>query len=78
MDSIKSLLSEKDFSEPEEIDNLKKYIKSKYDSYCEIRLNPKGLIIVAESSALANTIKLNLPEIKRELNIGQRVVVRIR
>lgn len=78
MDSIKSLLGDKDFSEPEEINNLKQYIKSQYDSYCEIRLNPKGLTIIVESSALANTLRLALPKIQRELSISQGVFVRIR
>jgi hypothetical protein len=78
MDSINTILGDKDFKEPEEFEKLKDYIESIYGSRPEIRLNPKGLVIVVASSGLANSLRLNLPELKRQLNIDQNINIRIR
>jgi hypothetical protein len=78
MDSISSILGDKDFTEPEEVGRLKDYIKSTYNSKSEIRVQPKGLVIIVTSSALAGTLRLNMPEIKRRLNIDVAISIRIR
>ncbi|HEY1644917.1 MAG TPA: hypothetical protein VGF75_00850 [Candidatus Saccharimonadales bacterium] len=78
MDSLSAILGNKDFSEPEEITKLKGYISAKYNSTSEIRQNPKGLTIVVGSSALASALRLNMPQMKRELNISLPLTIRIR
>lgn len=77
MDSINTILGSKDFNEPDDITKLKAYIEDRYRSPATIRVHKKGLIISVSSSALANTLHLHLPEIKRELDITQALVVRI-
>lgn len=78
MDSINTILGDKDFKEPEEIKKLKAHIETIYGSKPEIRVHPKGLVIVVSSSSLANTLRLNMPEIKRTLNINQNISIIIR
>lgn len=77
MDSINTILGNKEFAEPENIEKLKSYIESEFNSKARIRLNSKGLTIIVNSSALANTIRLQLPQIKRQLNIKDNLYIRI-
>jgi hypothetical protein len=77
MESINTVLSNRDFAEPEEILRLKAYISRKYDSASQIRISQKGLIISVKSSSLANVIRLSLPEIQRQLSIEQKLFIRI-
>ncbi len=78
MDSINTILASKDFKEPDEVLKLKKYIDKSYRIKAEVRIHPKGLIIVVPSSSLANSLRLRLPELKRELNIDQNIAIIIR
>ncbi|MEI9913793.1 MAG: hypothetical protein WDN66_02200 [Candidatus Saccharibacteria bacterium] len=77
MDSINSILGNKEFKEPEAIQKLKDYIHLQYGSRVRIRLTQKGLTIIVDGSALANTLKLRLPDIKRQLDINDNIYIRI-
>jgi len=77
MDSISSILGDREFNEPESIEKLKGYIESTYSSQPRIRLNTKGLTIIVDSSSLANTLRLELPKIKRQLDIKDNLNIRI-
>ncbi len=77
MDSISSILGDKEFNEPIEIEKLKAYIFKAYGYTPTVRLNQKGLVIIANSSALASTIRLSLPAIKKELDINMPINIRI-
>ena len=77
MESINTLLSNRDFEEPEEVSKLKVYITRKYEADSQIRISSKGLVIIVKSSSLANVIRLSLPEIKRQLAIEQKLFIKI-
>ncbi|MHB1864924.1 MAG: hypothetical protein ACYCPS_02025 [Candidatus Saccharimonadales bacterium] len=77
MDTISSLLNGKEYQQPDEIDRLKRYILTEYNSQSTILLTPKGFTILVSSSSLANTIRLNLPRIKKQLAISNRLSIRI-
>lgn len=77
MESINSVLSNRDFKEPEEISRLKDYISKKYDADSQIKISQKGLVIMVRNSSLANTLRLSLPEIQKQLKIEQKLFIRI-
>ncbi len=77
MDSLNSILGNKEFNEPEIIEKLKQYIQLTYNSRSTIKVGPKGVTIIVSSSALANTLRLNMPDIKRRLAIKDRFNIRI-
>jgi hypothetical protein len=70
-------LGNKEFKEPVEIEKLKTYVFKNYGYTPTVRLSQKGLVIIANSSALASTIRLSLPAIKRELDINMPINIRI-
>lgn len=77
MDSISSILGNKEFNEPPEIEKLKRYVFKTYGYTPMIRINQKGLVVIVNSSALASTLRLSLPAIKRELDIHMVINIRI-
>jgi len=78
MDSLSNILGRKDLTPPQEISKLKAYIFENYGKEADIKLGPKGFTIIVSSSALASTLRLNLPEIKRQLSIKDQLMIRIR
>jgi hypothetical protein len=77
MDSIFSILGDKDFDEPPEIGAVKKYIRDEYDTEVGVMIHGQSIIISVSSAALANTLRLRAPEMKRRLQIYKRLSFRI-
>jgi hypothetical protein len=77
MDSLSSLLSDKNFDEPSEIDDLKRFIKDTYNAESVISISGQSIIISVGSSALAGSLRLRMPEIKRSLKIDRKISFRI-
>lgn len=77
MDTLSSIIESDRFKEPKDIEKLKRFIIQTYNIEPIIRLKPKGMIIVVNSSSLANTIRLQLPTIKQQLNINYQLSIRI-
>lgn len=77
MDSISSILGNKEFNEPPEIEKLKAYVSKTYGYTPTVRVNQKGLVVIVNSSSLASTLRLSLPAIKRDLDINVPINIRI-
>ena len=77
MDSLSDILVRKDFDEPPEMAKLKQYIRTKYRQTVGVQVRDKDIVIIVSSSALANTLRLNGPDIKRHCQIDKRLTFRI-
>jgi hypothetical protein len=77
MDSLFSLLDNKDFDEPAEIAQIKKYIREHYGASVGVLVREKDIVISVKSAALANTLRLRSPEIKKRYKINKRFTFRI-
>ena len=77
MDSLSSLLSNKNLKEPQELKKLIAYIKTKYDSDILAAINNQGITITVKSAPLASILRLNLPEIRKKLKINQSIKILI-
>lgn len=77
MDSLFSILSNKDFDEPPEVAAVKKFVRNNLDSEVTVQLREKDLIIVCSSGSQANALRLRVPELKRRCQIDKRIVIRI-
>jgi hypothetical protein len=77
MDSLGKLLGKKDFDEPPEIAVIKKYIKDEFGVPVGVQLRDRDIIISTRSAALANTLRLRSPDIKRHCNLNKRLTFRI-
>jgi hypothetical protein len=77
MDSLTDILSNKNFDEPPEVASVKKYIKDAYKTDVSVVVRDRELVIQVTSAALANTLRLCAPDMKRRCQIEKRVVFRI-
>jgi hypothetical protein len=77
MDSLFNILGNRDFDEPPEIAMIKRYIKSQYNTEVGVQVRERDIVIVVPSSALANTLRLNGPTIKRYCGVDKRLTFRI-
>lgn len=78
MDSIHDILSAKNFDEPPEVSSLKKYVLDSFQTNISVAVRGQQLIITVPSAALANTLRLRAPEIKRRCQLqANRLVFRI-
>lgn len=78
MDSLFSILSNKDFDEPPEIASVKKFILEEYKVDASVQVRSADLIITVQSAALVNTLRLRGPEIKRRCQlIDKKLIFRI-
>jgi len=78
MDSLNDILTNKNFDEPADITSLKKYVYDNFQATINIVIREHDYIITVQSAALANTLRLRAPEIKRRCQITDtRLVFRI-
>lgn len=76
--SLADLLANKDFDEPDEMRAIKQFVKSNYQADVEVQLREKEIIVTTASAALANTLRLKMPELRKAVQTDKRIVLRIR
>ena len=77
MDSLHSILSNKDFDEPPEMSSIKKYVQDEFQVTVSVLVREKDIVIGVPSAALANTLRLRGPDIKRRCQLTKRLTFRI-
>lgn len=77
MDSLNSILGHKDFDEPPEMSSIKKYVKDEFKTDVSVQVRDRDIVIGVPSAALANTLRLRSPDIKRRCQIDKRLTFRI-
>lgn len=76
--SLADLLANKDFDEPAEMRAIKQFVQKNYQADVEVQIREKELIVTTTSAALANTLRLKLPELRKAAATDKRIVLRIR
>ena len=77
MDSLSNILSGKDFDEPPEMANIKKYVQDKFQAKVGVQVRERDIVVIVPNSALANTLRLCGPDLKRRCQIDKRLTFRI-
>jgi hypothetical protein len=77
-DSIADLLASKDFDEPEDMRAIKQFVRANYKADVEVQTRERELIVTTSSAALANTLRLKLPELRKAAATDKRIILRIR
>jgi cytidylate kinase len=75
MDNISDLLSQRNISEPPEIKIIKDFILKKYDEDVSVKIETSKIVIFASNSALANSIRMHIPEIQKVCDSDKRIVI---
>jgi hypothetical protein len=77
MDSLFSILGNKNFDEPPESASIKKFVNDEYQTDVTVLVRDKDVVVTCKSAALANTLRLGSPELKRRCQLTKRLVFRI-
>ncbi len=77
MDSLGSILGHKDFDEPPEVQAIKKYVQDEFKSEVSVMVRERDIVIGVSSAALANSLRLRSPDIKRRCQLTKRLTFRI-
>jgi hypothetical protein len=77
MDSLSKILHGKDFDEPPEMASIKKYVKDKFQTTVGVQVRDRDIMVIVPNSALANTLRLCGPDIKRRCQLTKRLTFRI-
>jgi hypothetical protein len=77
MDSLSDILHRKDFDEPPEMTAIKKYVKDEFKVAVSVQVRDKDIVVGVPNAALANTLRLRTPDIKRRCQTTKRLTFRI-
>jgi hypothetical protein len=77
MDSLLNILKNKDFDEPSESVAIKKYVQDEFQVTVGVQVRDKDIIIMVPSAALASTLRLRGPDIKRRCQLDKKLTFRI-
>lgn len=77
MDSLNSILRRKDFDEPPEMASIKKYVQDEFQTSVGVQVRDRDIVVSVPSAALANTLRLRVPDIRRRCQIDKRLTFRI-
>jgi hypothetical protein len=77
MDSLGSILSNKDFDEPPEMASIKKYVQDEFQLAVGVQVRERDIVVLVPNAALANTLRLRGPDIKRRCQLDKRLTFRI-
>lgn len=77
MDSLNNILSSKNFDEPPEMISIKKYVADEFGTTVGVLVRERDIVILVPSAALANTLRLRGPDIKKRCQLDKRLTFRI-
>jgi hypothetical protein len=77
MDSLNNILSDKNFDEPPEMASIKKYVQDEFQTTVGVLIRDRDIVIQVPNAALANTLRLRSPDIKRRCQLTKRLTFRI-
>jgi hypothetical protein len=77
MDSLASLMSDKNFQEPPEIAAIKHYVDSTYQSKVDVQVRDTDIIVSVDSAALASRLRHDIPALKAVATTEKRIILRI-
>ena len=77
MDSLSTILHRKDFDEPPEMAAIKQYVQEEYKTAVGVQVRARDIVIEVPNAAMANTLRLRAPDIKRRCQLDKRLTFRI-
>jgi hypothetical protein len=77
MDSIKDLLTQKDFDKPDEIKQIKDFVKSKFGEEPAVKITKNNIIISVSSAALAGALRVHMHHLAEDLRTEKKLLLRI-
>jgi len=77
MDSLSDILSNKDFSIPQEVIAIKSYVAKQYNKDIQVAISDKEIIVSSRSAGLISSLRLNSPELYKITNTDKKIRLKI-
>lgn len=77
-DSLFTILSQKDYSEPQEAVAIKQYVHGHYKVSVEAIVRGNNIIVTTPSAALTSTLRFQTSQLKKIAQTDKRIVFRTR
>ncbi|HEX5456419.1 MAG TPA: hypothetical protein VFW77_03580 [Candidatus Saccharimonadales bacterium] len=77
MDSIKDVLIHKDFEQPDEIRQIKDFVKAKFDEEPAVKVTKDSIIISVSNASLAGALRMHLHHLAKDIRTEKRLVLKI-
>ena len=77
MDSLSNILRNKNYDEPPESSAIKKYVHDEFKVEVGVQVRDRDIVILVSNAALATTLRLRGPEIKRRCQLDKKLTFRI-
>ena len=74
---MSDILHRKSFDEPPEMAAIKKYVEEEFKIKVGVQVRERDIVVNVPNAALANTLRLRGPEIKRRCQLTKRLTFRI-
>lgn len=75
--SLNDLLANKDFDEPPEMRAIKKFVRDTFDEDAEVLMRERDIVVTVRSSALVNSLRLKINELRRAAHTEKRIIFRV-
>lgn len=76
-DSIADILLNKNFDEPAEATAIKQFAMEKYNKTVAVTVRDKDIVIVAQSAAFANALRMQTRQLQRAAKTDKKLTFRI-
>ena len=77
MDSLRNLMSKKDFDTPKEVVIIKDFLRKHFQRDATVNLSSYAITIVVESASLAGALRAKLEALKKELETSKKIYIKI-
>lgn len=65
------------FAKPDEIGAIKQYVQDRYKTEVEVLVRNKDIVIITGSAGLANSLRLELPQLQKAAGTDKKLLFRI-
>ena len=76
-DSIKDLLNNRGFEQPDEIIHIKNFVNDIFDETPAVKITPNSIIITVSNSALAGALRMHLHTLSEEMKTTTKLLIKI-
>lgn len=76
-ESLKDILLRRDDNQPPEIAIIKEFVMRRFKAPVSVTVNKTQIIINANSSALAGTLRLNIFELQNTVKSKKKLLIRV-
>jgi hypothetical protein len=77
MDDIANIIRAKNFEVPDDIPFIKAFVKDRLGAECSVTKVSKGFVIKVKGASLAGALRMQLPDLKKNLKEDCRIQIRI-